>query len=397
MLREALGEGGLRARMDRGRRRHALAARHAALGGRRVVRPSRGAGARRRAGRPARLHRQPLRARGLRHGRLRLLSHARHGRPSSPRGSCTRPTSASRWTTSSWERGSWCTSPVHWDGMNARGTEANAGPRWAAWRSPTACSCTGRATGPARCGTTTASSSSPRARSPAGGRARSRLVARAASARGGLRPPAHRPAGAARGAKLPFERPGVLGAMAGERGVVTRAAREPPEPARAGEPRPRSPRSPRPWSRCAARAWPNTTARSTSRSAATSTASAREREHERCGSHMLGPAAPHDAPRAASLAGRAPAQPAPARAARAPRVGSVAAAVEVFSWMVANDDHPVARALARPGHELQHRFVTAEPTPEQLEVANAALAECLRLESAANGPEDGAAQEAPPA
>jgi uncharacterized protein YqhQ len=48
--------------------------------------------------------------------------------------------------------------------------------------------------------------------------------------------------------------------------------------------------------------------------------------------------------------------------------------------MVRHAAHPVARALARPGHELQHRFLTAEPTPEQLEVADAALAECLRAE-----------------
>jgi uncharacterized protein YqhQ len=37
--------------------------------------------------------------------------------------------------------------------------------------------------------------------------------------------------------------------------------------------------------------------------------------------------------------------------------------------------------LARPGHELQHRLVTAEPSSDQLEVANAALAACLDLES----------------
>ena len=40
----------------------------------------------------------------------------------------------------------------------------------------------------------------------------------------------------------------------------------------------------------------------------------------------------------------------------------------------------VARALAKPGHELQHRLATAEPTPEQIEVAEAALAACLELE-----------------
>jgi uncharacterized protein YqhQ len=62
--------------------------------------------------------------------------------------------------------------------------------------------------------------------------------------------------------------------------------------------------------------------------------------------------------------------------------------------MVQNERNPVARALAVPGHELQHRFVTAEPTAEQLEVANAALEECLRLESRQSG-DDRAAEEAP--
>jgi uncharacterized protein YqhQ len=76
-------------------------------------------------------------------------------------------------------------------------------------------------------------------------------------------------------------------------------------------------------------------------------------------------------------------------------VGALAASVELFSWMVQNEKNPLARALAMPGHELQHRFVTAEPTPEQLEVANLALDECVRLESAANG-DNGAAEEAPP-
>ena len=105
----------------------------------------------------------------------------------------------------------------------------------------------------------------------------------------------------------------------------------------------------------------------------------RTREHERCGSHMIGPLLVTTAAGSA-IASRAPKGIRPlARAGAA--VGAVAAAVEVFSWMVANEKHPLARALARPGHELQQRLVTAEPSPEQLEVAEAALAECLRLES----------------
>lgn len=119
----------------------------------------------------------------------------------------------------------------------------------------------------------------------------------------------------------------------------------------------------------------------------------RTREHERCGSHMIGPLLATTAVGSA-LASRAPRHLRPA-ARLAAGVGSVAAAVEVFSWMVANERHPVARALARPGHELQQRLVTAEPSPEQLEVANAALVECLRLESGQDGPRDEEA--APPA
>jgi len=53
---------------------------------------------------------------------------------------------------------------------------------------------------------------------------------------------------------------------------------------------------------------------------------------------------------------------------------------------VRNPEKPLSRALARPGHELQHRFATAEPTQAQLEVAEAALAACLELDRNAVGP-----------
>ena len=109
----------------------------------------------------------------------------------------------------------------------------------------------------------------------------------------------------------------------------------------------------------------------------------RAREHERCGSHMIGPLLATSAIGGA-LATRAPvALRGPARLAA--QVGALAASTEIFSWMVRNPENPVARALARPGHELQHRLATAEPTPEQLEVAEAALAACLELERAADG------------
>ena len=105
-----------------------------------------------------------------------------------------------------------------------------------------------------------------------------------------------------------------------------------------------------------------------------------QKEHERCGSHLLGPLL------ATTALGNTLASRAPAHARTAARVGAqfaaVAASTEIFGWMVRNPDKPLARALAKPGHELQHRVATAEPTPQQIEVAEAALAACLELEHA---------------
>ncbi len=112
----------------------------------------------------------------------------------------------------------------------------------------------------------------------------------------------------------------------------------------------------------------------------------RAKEHERCGTHLVGPLL---ATMAAGnvLATKAPAHlRGPARAAAS--VGALGAATEVFNWMSKNPDTRLSRLLARPGHELQHRLATAEPSEAQLEVAEAALAACLRLEEAANGSPD---------
>ncbi len=103
-----------------------------------------------------------------------------------------------------------------------------------------------------------------------------------------------------------------------------------------------------------------------------------EREHERCGSHLLGPLLATTA-LANTLAAHAPVQMRTAARVGA-QLAAVAASTEIFGWMVRNPDKPLARALAKPGHELQHRIATAEPSPEQIEVAETALAACLELE-----------------
>ena len=103
------------------------------------------------------------------------------------------------------------------------------------------------------------------------------------------------------------------------------------------------------------------------------------KEHDRCGSHLMAPLL------AANLAGtallrRTVARPSPLAGA-AVQLASLGAAVEVFAWSERHGDTAVARALRRPGHELQRVLGTREPTEEQLEVGRAALAEILRVES----------------
>jgi uncharacterized protein YqhQ len=105
-----------------------------------------------------------------------------------------------------------------------------------------------------------------------------------------------------------------------------------------------------------------------------------EKEHERCGTHLVGPLIATTA-LGNVLASRAPAHlRTPARAVAT--LGALAASTELFAWMVRNPERRLAKALARPGHELQVRVATAEPTPEQVEVAEAALRACLALETA---------------
>jgi uncharacterized protein YqhQ len=105
----------------------------------------------------------------------------------------------------------------------------------------------------------------------------------------------------------------------------------------------------------------------------------RPKEHERCGSHLVGPIL------LTTAVGNLAAEQAPARlrtpARLAAAVGAIATSMEVFNWMTRNPSHPLSRALAKPGHELQHRLGTREPTEAQLEVAEAALEACLRLEN----------------
>ena len=102
------------------------------------------------------------------------------------------------------------------------------------------------------------------------------------------------------------------------------------------------------------------------------------KEHPRCGSQLIAPMV------ASSLAANVMAAKAPPGTRGLARivgtVGAIGGSVEIFSWVARNPTNPLARALARPGFELQRRLSTAEPTGDQLEVANAARDACLALE-----------------
>ena len=149
-------------------------------------------------------------------------------------------------------------------------------------------------------------------------------------------------------------------------------------PGRGRSPLPAS-RSCPPRSHCAGRTSPPTTAPSTSRSGRTRTAASPRRRSIRAAarsssrrwsrrrSQRTSSRRRRRPARAASLgsSGRPARSAAPSRSSRGLR---------------ATREHPLARVLARPGFELQRHLSTAEPSDDQLEVANAARDACLALE-----------------
>ena len=105
------------------------------------------------------------------------------------------------------------------------------------------------------------------------------------------------------------------------------------------------------------------------------------KEHDRCGSNLLVPMMLLSAAGTVLLE-RLVDRPGPvARAAVG--VGGASLAVEMFAWSDRHHGDPLAEAFHTPGREIQRLIATKEPTPEQLQVGVAALAEILRAENAA--------------
>ena len=62
-------------------------------------------------------------------------------------------------------------------------------------------------------------------------------------------------------------------------------------------------------------------------------------------------------------------------------LASTEVAGEVFAWCERNSETGLAKALRKPGFEIQRLIGTREPDERQLEVGRAALAEILRVET----------------
>jgi uncharacterized protein YqhQ len=111
------------------------------------------------------------------------------------------------------------------------------------------------------------------------------------------------------------------------------------------------------------------------------------KEHDRCGSHLVAPML------ASNVAGTmllkqvlktqkgaaAGGNPGPL-AGGAVALASTAVAVEVFGWCERHAETGLAKAIRRPGFEIQRMVGTREPDERQLEVGRAALEEILRAE-----------------
>ncbi len=109
------------------------------------------------------------------------------------------------------------------------------------------------------------------------------------------------------------------------------------------------------------------------------------KEHDRCGSNLVVPMM------LLSAGGTVVLERLVERPSAAVRAGvglaGASLAVEMFAWSDRHHGDPLAEAFHTPGREIQRRWATKEPTPEQLEVGLAAMAEILRAEAAGDGDE----------
>jgi uncharacterized protein YqhQ len=102
------------------------------------------------------------------------------------------------------------------------------------------------------------------------------------------------------------------------------------------------------------------------------------KEHDRCGSNLIVPMMLLSAGGTIMLERLVENPSVAARAGIG--LGGASLAVELFAWSDRHHGEPLAEAFHAPGREIQRLLATKEPTPEQLEVGLAAMAEILRVE-----------------
>jgi uncharacterized protein YqhQ len=103
------------------------------------------------------------------------------------------------------------------------------------------------------------------------------------------------------------------------------------------------------------------------------------KEHDRCGSNLLVPMMLLSAGGTVLLERLVEKPSAVARVGVS--LGGASIAVEMFAWSDRHHGDPLAEAFHTPGREIQRHLATKEPTPRQLEVGLAAMAEILRVEA----------------
>jgi uncharacterized protein YqhQ len=108
------------------------------------------------------------------------------------------------------------------------------------------------------------------------------------------------------------------------------------------------------------------------------------KEHDRCGTNLLGPLLLTNL--GSGLVLRATQNDNDPLSTLFMGLVSLGSAFEIFSWMAHHRGHPLAELLRAPGVTMQRLFTTREPSSDQLDVAQAALKELLRAEGVATAP-----------
>ena len=112
----------------------------------------------------------------------------------------------------------------------------------------------------------------------------------------------------------------------------------------------------------------------------TGDSAAATKEHDRCGSNIVGPYL--FATVATNLLARGRSGMKTPAASAAASAASLGLALEALRWASRHGDNLLAKLMMSPGRVIQKTLTTSEPTSDQLEVGERALTELMRVEMA---------------